>query len=411
MSNDVLLKPVDELPPPTAQAIAETAQAYAESIVDTVREPLIILRADLRVQSASRSFYRVFGVTPEDTENSLIFELGNGQWNIPALRALLETILTQNTRFDDYEVTHDFPDLGKRTMLLNARSVFLAGNHTKFLLLAIEDVTDRLAIEAERQALVDKLNAELTRQTRIARILQRPLLMETPDDAFPGLSVATIYSASRTEEAEVGGDFFDAYALADGRVALLVGDSTGKGIAAAARSQECKDVLRAFMRLYPYHAGVALARLNDYFCEAQSLDDRFTDTMLALSLALVDYQTGEVTMAWGGSEPPLLMREGGQVEVLAGGGALVGVQPQALYEDVTATLLPGDTLLLWSDGLSDARHGKVFLGLRGVVELMAETRGQGVRQAGENILAGARAFARGNLQDDACFVLVRRRAD
>ena len=254
--------PAGQTPPPDALIVAQTAQAYAESIVDTVREPLLILRADLRIQSVSRSFYRTFRVTPQETEGCLIYELGDGQWDIPALRDLLENILPQNTRFDDFEVTHDFPGLGVRTMILNARRLYREGNHTQFLLLAIEDVTERRAREAERQALIDRLNAELMHQARIARALQRPLLLETAEDAFPGLAVATIYT-SAWEEAEVGGDFFDAYALSDGRVALAIGDATGKGLAAAARAQECKDVLRAFLRLYPYYSPfIPAAALN-----------------------------------------------------------------------------------------------------------------------------------------------------
>lgn len=117
--------------------------ALARSILDTVREPLIVLDADLRVKTASRPFYQTFHVTPEQTENRLLYELGNHQWDIPKLRALLEEILPRNTTFDDYEVEHDFPDIGHRVMLLNARRVLRNGNHTDFILLAIEDVTDK----------------------------------------------------------------------------------------------------------------------------------------------------------------------------------------------------------------------------------------------------------------------------
>ena len=81
---------------------------YAESIIDTVREPLIVLDQDLRVVSVSRSFYDVFKVKPEETVGQRIYELGNKQWDIPKLRELLETILPQKAFFDNYEVEHDF---------------------------------------------------------------------------------------------------------------------------------------------------------------------------------------------------------------------------------------------------------------------------------------------------------------
>jgi signal transduction histidine kinase len=117
-------------------------ETYAQNIVDTVREPLLMLDPTLRVRSGNRAFYRTFNVSPEETEDRLIYELGNGQWDIPALRTLLEDIIPQRSVFDDYELEHDFPSIGRRVMLLNAREL-RAGNHTELLVLALEDVTER----------------------------------------------------------------------------------------------------------------------------------------------------------------------------------------------------------------------------------------------------------------------------
>jgi PAS domain S-box-containing protein len=125
----------------------------ADDIVDTVREPLLILAADLRVRRANRSFYRTFRVAPEDREGCLVYELGNHQWDIPALRRLLEEVLPQNTAFDDFEVSHDFESIGPKVMLLNARRVYRKSNHTESILLAIEDITERLRLENERAEL------------------------------------------------------------------------------------------------------------------------------------------------------------------------------------------------------------------------------------------------------------------
>ena len=103
--------------------IADEASEYAESVINTVREPLIALDQDLRVVSVSRYFYEFFKVNPEDTVGQLIYDLGNKQWDIPKLRELLETILPQKTTFDNYEVEHDFTTIGRRIMLLNARQI------------------------------------------------------------------------------------------------------------------------------------------------------------------------------------------------------------------------------------------------------------------------------------------------
>jgi PAS domain S-box-containing protein len=125
----------------------------ADDIVDTVREPLLILDADLRVLRANRSFYQTFQVAPEATEGRLIYELGNHQWDIAALRRLLEDILPQRTAFNDFEVTHVFESIGRKVMLLNARRVYREGNHIESILLAIEDITERRRLEDERAEL------------------------------------------------------------------------------------------------------------------------------------------------------------------------------------------------------------------------------------------------------------------
>ena len=131
--------------------LVDDIQNYAQNIVDTVREPLLILDATLRVQSANRAFYQTFHVSPAETEGRLIYELGNGQWDIPDLRTLLEDIVPKSSVFDDFELDHTFPAIGRRVMLLNARKL-QAGHHGELLVLAMEDVTERKqAEEALRQ--------------------------------------------------------------------------------------------------------------------------------------------------------------------------------------------------------------------------------------------------------------------
>jgi hypothetical protein len=114
-----------------------------------VREPLLVLDSDLRVVAASRSFYMTFRVNRQETQGRLLYALGDGQWDIPGLRALLEKIAPEHGELEGYEVEHEFPDIGKRTMLLNARKVFYEGNNHSTILLAIEDITRRRATERE----------------------------------------------------------------------------------------------------------------------------------------------------------------------------------------------------------------------------------------------------------------------
>ncbi len=124
-----------------AQAIEE-ARDFAQAIVETVREPLLVLDGDLRVMDANAAFYRHFGVHPEETVGVKIYQLGNNQWSIPELRDLLEQTVPGNSRFEDFRVTQDFPRLGVRTMLLNACQTTLGGEATGRILLAIKDITN-----------------------------------------------------------------------------------------------------------------------------------------------------------------------------------------------------------------------------------------------------------------------------
>jgi PAS domain-containing protein len=119
----------------------EDARRFAESVVDTVREPLIVLDNDLRVVSANAAFYQAFQVERENIAGELLFDLGNRQWDIPQLRDLLERIIPENTFFEDFEVEHDFPSIGPKKMLLNARKVEASEAALQFILLAIEDIT------------------------------------------------------------------------------------------------------------------------------------------------------------------------------------------------------------------------------------------------------------------------------
>ena len=122
------------------------ARDYAEATIRAARDPLIVLRGDLRVNTANEAFYKGFKVTPAETENALIYELGDGQWNIPRLRQLLEEILPRKSFFNDFEVTHDFPRIGLRTLLLNARRMETEEGEPGLILLAIEDISERMRL-------------------------------------------------------------------------------------------------------------------------------------------------------------------------------------------------------------------------------------------------------------------------
>ncbi|MBW8303408.1 MAG: PAS domain-containing protein [Brevundimonas sp.] len=150
----------------TTIPVIEDAQTLAQAIVDTIHEPLIVLDGGLRVLAASRAFYEIFRVDPEHTMGCRLYDLGDGQWNIPALRLLLETIIPEKTAMDGFEVEHDFPGVGRRSMLLNARKVIYETSADSTILLAFTDVTARRAVERDLAGLLEHTEA-LLRQKQV----------------------------------------------------------------------------------------------------------------------------------------------------------------------------------------------------------------------------------------------------
>jgi signal transduction histidine kinase len=149
----------------------QMAQDVAMQIVETVRDPLLVLTPDFRVQVANLAFYQLFHVSPVETEGQYLYQLGNGQWDISELRRLLEDILSQNTVFNDYVVTHDFERIGPRTLLLNARRL----DHVQFILLAMEDVTVRMQDQARLEQFVQERTVALTREMTERQRLEEQL--------------------------------------------------------------------------------------------------------------------------------------------------------------------------------------------------------------------------------------------
>jgi len=395
-----------------AKLLLEEIETYAQNIGDTIRAPLLILDRDLRVKSANRAFYHTFQEMPEETEGRFIQELGDGQWDLPPLLALLREIVPTKGHFDDFEATHDFPRIGRRTMLLNARKLYRPGNRTVLIVLQIEDITERKKAEA-------RLAAASQRDRRIASALQRALLFTPGENAFPGLEVR-VFHEEASEEDLVGGDFWDISAYDNGHVALVVEDVMGHGLTAAVFTAEVRFILRAFLREHE-QPSLVLNQVNAFICEShhlfrEGLNDEGDEAPVCLTLVIMNTATGEGAVAAGGMEPPLLVRREGQMEEMKVSGLLLGFQPGTEYTETAFRLDLGDLIILTTDGVTEARQGRQFLGYDGLLRLVQEGRSAGaletgtLEQMGQTILGGARAFAGGKLRDDACILLARRQS-
>lgn len=271
----------------------------------------------------------------------------------------------------------------------------------------VRDITERKKAEGE-------LAFMYQREKKIAEALQQSIVFAPPEDLFPGLGISTLYQAA-WDEASVGGDYLDVFALEKNKVALIVGDVSGKGLTAAARTAEVKYALRAFLRETPDPAR-ALGRLNSLLCETKRFDGDMLESesggshFICVSVAVIDPQSGEAIVAVAGAEQPLIVRAAtGTAEAVEGGGAPVGIDVGMTHENMSYTLEKGDVLMLLTDGITEARSGREFFGYDGFMQAATEAMPGGTIHAiGKSVLESARKFAGGKFQDDVCLLIATR---
>ena len=256
------------------------------------------------------------------------------------------------------------------------------------------------------------LEAAYRRERNIAETLQRSLLFMPPENSFPGMAVKALYEAA-SDDALVGGDFWDTFACDHGHVALVLGDVMGHGLPAALFTAELKYVLRAFIREHE-QPGRILEQMNSYLCEGhrlytEGLNASGDDAPVCLAVVILDTATGEGTVAAAGMEPPLLVRRTGPMEEVKANGLLLGFEPGTRYDQTSFRLGRGDLVILTTDGVTESRRGKEFLGYDGLMRLVQEALPSGtLEEIAQAVLDGARDFAQGVFKDDACVLLARR---
>lgn len=274
----------------------------------------------------------------------------------------------------------------------------------------LRDMTEQRQAQEELASAYAQLSAAYAREQRTAEVLQRSLLLGSPAHTFDGLELSTQYEPA-SDDLLVGGDFFDAFRLADDQVAFVVGDVVGKGLNAAAYTAQIKFTLRAFIREDPQPA-VALERLNTFLCESARLDASGADTeerFVVLCLGVIDPASGEMRFAGAGIEPPLIVRANGETEPVRTSGLPLGMAEDAEYALTRSHLDRGDLVMLTTDGITEARRGKEFLDYEGLTKLAEQSRSlPSLEQMGRAIVEGAREFGGGVFRDDVCLLLARR---
>ena len=252
-----------------------------------------------------------------------------------------------------------------------------------------------------------ELRRRYAREKNIAEALQRSMLLRPAPDQFPGLLVETFYEAA-WQEASVGGDFFDAFALEDGSTALVVGDVAGKGLAAAARTAEAKYALRVYLRESRSPAE-AVTRLNRFLLATQNAGGAGSNSFIALAAAVIA-PSGATQVVVAGLESPLLARADGAVTEVPAGGAPVGVMEDAAYSDISVCLGSGDLLLMTTDGVTESRRGRELFGIERVEAVLREALPAAPPAVvAAAVVDAARAWGSGTFRDDVCLLVARRR--
>lgn len=257
------------------------------------------------------------------------------------------------------------------------------------------DVREQIQFEERKEALYQ-------REHKIADMLQQALIPSAISSPLPGCAIAARYQPAFLE-AEVGGDFYDVFDIGGGRLGVLIGDVAGKGLLAAIRVAAARYAVRSYALLDPSPSSV-MARAN----YALSRDDGpgFTGMVTAF-FAVLDTNTGEVTYTNAGHEPPVLHYGDHSIEELSVGGPTLGILADTQYDESLVRLTPDDTLILVTDGITEARDGARLWGKEGLLDTLHNICERSHEEIADGILEGARSFCGGSLHDDAAVVVLR----
>lgn len=321
------------------------------------------------------------------------------EFNERVVAGLLDSLVDGSESSHTYETRHKCKDGIEYPVEISLQYVAEQGSQGRFIAI-VRDIR-------ERKRAQEALALALEKEKRVAETLQGALLYLPPDSTFTGLTMAPFYKPAWDDD-RLGGDFYDAFAHGEGRVALVVGDVTGKGLAAAARTAEVKFALRAYLRESADPAE-ALTRLNAFLCESKRWDISETGSFVCLAAAVVDTERSSVTFSVAGAEPPLVLHKNGRHRMITLTGMPLGISSDATYDSERMQLSLDDTILLLTDGITEARHGHDLFGYDAMVRAASSAANSGsARSIGDAILNAARAFAGGKLTDDVCLLLARR---
>lgn len=371
--------------------------AELESFISSMADGLILLDAQGNIRLVNDAGNKILGVSPDESFVEYVrrcrfatldgepFDLDQAVSN-----KALQGLIVRDMR---YKVI--LPDGREVVVSISASPVRDTQGQVIGATAVFRDQTERVAFEQQKQELYE-------REHRIAEILQQAIIPPQLAYNIPGYRIAVRYQPA-LREAEVGGDFYDIFELGDGRVGILIGDVAGKGLAAAIRVAAARHAIRSYAYL-DASPGVVMTLAN----ESLSKDHVGVMGMLTAFFAVVDTRESTLTYANGGHEPPLIKDSTGQVHELSLTGRALGVMGGYTYTEASRVILPGDTLVMFTDGITEARTPNSQLyGSEGVVSFLENASGTGPDEIASGLLDVAAEYAGGSLQDDAAVVVLR----
>jgi PAS domain S-box-containing protein len=267
----------------------------------------------------------------------------------------------------------------------------------EMIVVAVRDITDRIRTE-------EVLAREAKRDQHIAKVLQQTLLPSRMPKQPAGYEIATIYQPALTE-AEVCGDFYDLFDLGDGKMGVLIGDITGKGVQAASRVAAVRYTVRSYAFTDESPSSVMTLVNKALFRDIMTESDMFT-----AFFAVLDTRNGTFTYTKAGHEPPLLKHLDGTIEYLITGGPMLTGMGEFTYQEGKLDLRDGDILVLYTDGVTDARkaNSPVIFGADGILQSLSGFADTSAEEIASSILKESLLFVGGSLRDDAAIVVIKK---
>ncbi len=384
-----------------ARADAERHAAELGSFIYSIADGVVLLNADGEITYANDACLRLFGIHPGESFSERFdqFERYDENGNLlPKERWAALQGLNGVTLRDVYQRMVS-PEGKEIAVSVSASPVYGPRGTVIGATAAFRDVGERVELEKHREELYQ-------REHHIADVLQQALIPSRSSYSVPGSKVAVRYQPA-LKEAEVGGDFYDIFQLEENLWGLLIGDVAGKGLRAAMRVAAARHAVRSYAFLDPDPAQV-LTLAN----AALTRDDSESGAMLTVFFAVLDTTAYTLTYASAGHEPPVIVDMRGIIHELEATGIPLGVLDDAQYTEGSHKLKPGDTLLMMTDGITEARSfGVGLFGKQGVVEFLESNISVDPHEIASGLLEAAMAHAGGKLQDDAAIVAIVLRDD